>query len=134
MAKRFITVLGVVFIVAGIAGFISGLRPDGKVFGIFFVGDPGTVHNLVHLLSGVVALVAANSGEVYARLYAKVFGVVYALVTIAGFVVGNEGKVFSFLPVNQADNVLHLVIATALLYFGFSTVEKARRPATPAEA
>lgn len=119
MAKTFVTILGVIFIVAGIAGFIDPLSPDGKVFGLFFVGEPGTLHNLIHLLSGAVALAAVSSGEAAARLYAQVFGVVYALVTILGFIVG-EGEIVGLVPINQADNVLHLGIAAGLLYFGFS--------------
>lgn len=119
MAKTFVTVLGVVFVLAGVAGFIDPLSPDGEVFGLFFVGEPGTLHNLIHLLSGVVALAAVSTGEAAARMYAQVFGVVYALVTILGFIVG-EGEILGIVPVNQADNVLHLAIAAGLLYFGFS--------------
>lgn len=125
MAKTFVTVLGVFFIIAGIAGFIDPLSPDGEVLGLFFVGEPGTLHNLIHLLSGVAALAAVSSGEAAARMYAQVFGVVYALVTILGFIVG-EGEILGLVPVNQADNVLHLAIAAGLLYFGFSGAPAAR--------
>ena len=124
MAKTFVSVLGVVFIIAGVAGFIDALSPNDKVFGIFFVGD-GVLHNLIHLLSGVAALAAVSAGESAARMYAQVFGVVYALVTILGFIVG-EGEILSLVPVNQADNVLHLAIAAGLLYFGFSSAPTAR--------
>lgn len=119
MAKLVVGVLGAVFLLAGIAGFIDALSPDGKVFGLFFVGDSPVVHNLVHILSGLLAVAAAASSEAYARLYAKVFGVVYTLVTILGFVTESGEKVLGIIPINSADNLLHLGIALVLLYVGF---------------
>ncbi len=129
MAKKIVGALGVVFVLAGISGFIPPLAPEGKVFGLFLVGEPGILHNLVHLLSGVAALVAVSSGEAASRLYAKVFGIVYALVTILGFLMG-EGELLGILPINQMDNLLHLLITVALLYVGFSAEPKARTRAT----
>lgn len=126
MAKTFANVLGAVFVLIGVLGFIHALTPDDKLLGIFAVS---TAHNLVHLVSGVVALAAANSGENYARLYAKVFGVVYALVTVLGFIGGPGTKVIGFINVNQADNVLHLLIAAAALYVGFSVATPRRAAA-----
>lgn len=126
IAKTVVGALGVVFILAGISGFIEPLSPDGKVFGLFLVGEPGTLHNMVHLLSGVAALIAVSSGEAASRLYAKVFGIVYALVTILGFLNG-EGELLNILPINQLDNLLHLVITVALLYVGFAGDPKTTR-------
>lgn len=122
MAKTVTTVLGVVFVLIGILGFIDPVAPDGELLGIFAVSTP---HNIVHLASGLVALAAAANGEASARLYAKAFGVVYALVTVLGFAMG-DGDVLGFINVNQADNVLHLVISAVLLYVGFA----GERPAT----
>ena len=118
MPKTILTILGVVFLLAGVAGFIEPLSPDGNVFGLFFVGEPGTVHNVVHLLSGVLALAAASRID-YARLYGQVFGVVYALVTVLGFFTESGEEVLGILPINGWDNLLHLVITLLLLYVGF---------------
>lgn len=119
MLKKAALVFGVVFVLVGILGFIPGIAPadnDGmrKLLGLFMVDG---IHNLVHILSGVAAL-AASTRTKWSRLYFQVFGVVYALVTILGFIIG-DGKVLGFLPVNMWDNVLHLVIAAAALYLGF---------------
>ncbi len=125
MAKKIIGALGAVFLVAGLAGFIGPLAPEGKALGLFYVGEPGILHNLVHILSGVVALAAAASSEAYARLYAKVFGAVYAVVTILGFFTTSYDKVLGLLPINAADNLLHLALTAVLLYVGFSGAQAA---------
>lgn len=124
MAKRLVMVLGVVFVLIGILGFIPGVTEDGELLGIFAVSAS---HNAVHLVSGLAALAAAANGEASARLFAKVFGVVYGLVTILGFIQGDGAEVLGFINVNQPDNVLHLAIAAGLLYVGFSGDD--RRPA-----
>lgn len=123
MAKTYVMVLGVVLVLIGVLGFVPALTPDGNLLGIFATS---TSHNLVHLVSGVVALAAAAGGVSYARLYAKVFGLVYGLVTVLGFIQG-EGDVLSLVNVNQADNVLHLAIAATALYVGFSGESSARK-------
>jgi hypothetical protein len=51
-------------------------------------------------------------------MFAKVFGIVYALVAIVGFVQGDT--VLSIISVNGADNVLHVVLAIVFLWLGFS--------------
>ncbi|MBU2051471.1 MAG: DUF4383 domain-containing protein [Gammaproteobacteria bacterium] len=108
---------GVVFLLIGVLGFVPGITVDADngnklLLGIFEVN---AVHNLVHLASGVVALLAATSAR-YARLYFQVFGVVYGLVTVLGFMMS---PVLGLIPVNLADNLLHVVIAVAALYLGF---------------
>lgn len=109
LAKLF----GVVFLLIGVLGFVPGITNDGMLLGIFEVS---ALHNVIHLASGLVALWATSSAA-NSRLYFKVFGVVYALVTILGFTMG--GNVLGLIMTNTADDVLHLVIALAALYAGF---------------
>jgi len=118
IAKLYAQALGAALTLAGILGFISALAPDNNLLSIFAI-DP--LHNVIHLLTGVVGLAAGfvASGR-YARLYAGVFGVVYALVTIVGFIQGTT--VLGLIHVNLADNFLHLIIAlTALAVFFISS-------------
>lgn len=122
MAKLVVSVLGAVFVLIGILGFIEPLTPDDKVLGLFAVNG---LHNVIHLLSGVVALIAASS-EATARLYGKVFGVVYALVTVLGFLMVGDGSILGLIPINQADNVLHIFLTVVLLYVGFGTEGESR--------
>ncbi len=112
MAKQFSIILGIVLLAVGILGWVSGGHNHQLiVFGI------NMNHNLVHLLSGAVALLAAfMGGEKYSKVYCLVFGAVYGIVTIAGFL--NVAQVVTLLNINVADNFLHLGIAAASLYFG----------------
>ena len=117
--KNWAMLFGVVFVVVGVLGFVPGVTSNGHLLGIFEVD---TTHNVIHLLSGVIALLAAMGAAQYASLYFKVFGVLYALVTIAGFVQGDT--VLGVIGVNLADNVLHLVIAALALWIGFGMKDK----------
>ena len=104
---------GWIILVVGILGFIPGIvTSSGLLLGIFQV-DP--LHNLVHILTGLIALFCAGSFGA-AKTYFKIFGIIYALVTILGFI--GHGMVLGMM-MNMADNVLHLVIAIFALYYGF---------------
>jgi hypothetical protein len=100
MLRQIIGAIGVIFVVVGVLGFFS----DQYLLGIFEVN---TIHNLVHIASGVVALIAAASSERVSRIYAQVFGVVYLAVFVLGLVLG--GDLLGLFRVNAADNVLHAV-------------------------
>jgi Domain of unknown function (DUF4383) len=54
------------------------------------------------------------------RTFFKIFGLVYALVAIMGFVVGN-GLILTLISNNTATTWLHVVLAGAMLYLGFGT-------------
>lgn len=125
MLKTAANVFGAVFVLIGILGFVPGITTDGSLLGIF---DVSPIHNVIHLLSGVAALALASKGESGSRTYFQVFGVVYALVTLVGFVQGDT--VLGLIGVNFADNVLHLVIAVTALYLGFG-YKSSGAPAAP---
>lgn len=104
---------GIIFILVGILGFIPGITSNGHLLGIFEVN---TLHNIIHLLSGIIALMCAGSA-MKAKTYFKIFGVVYGLVTVVGFLQGNT--VLGLIGVNVADNLLHLLISIIALVLGF---------------
>ena len=108
-------IFGVVFILIGVLGFVPALNPDGNLLGVFHVN---ALHNIVHLASGVVALIAGMYTGRAARLYFQVFGVVYALVALLGFVYGSN-DILGLIASNLADTLLHVVIAASALYLGF---------------
>ena len=115
MLKKVALVFGVVFTLIGLLGFVPGVTTDADghqlLLGLFMVD---AVHNVVHLASGVLGLVAAANDK-YAKWYLVGFGAVYALVTVIGFF---TSPVLGFLHVNTADNWLHLVLAVGLLGAG----------------
>lgn len=107
-------VIGIVFLLVGVLGFIP--NPLVSQTGLFQVD---TAHNLVHLVSGVAILAGAYS-PVGAGLTLKVFGIVYALVALLGFLtVGSGGLLLGLIQVNHADHWLHALLAVIILGAGF---------------
>ena len=119
-------VFGVVFLIVGIAGFIPGLTMDmgsmsvaghgsmAMLLGLFQVS---VLHNIVHLLFGIVGLIAARTA-VAARLYLLVGGIVYAVLFVFGLFVAGMAGAANFVPLNSADNVLHAFLAVAMIVLG----------------
>lgn len=105
-------VFGIIFIAIGVLGFVPAVTPGGLLAGIFEVDK---LHNYVHLAVGIIALIAASKAS-YAKLFFQVFGVLFAAVTVAGFV--RAGDLW-FMHGNMADNYFTLVIAVIALYLGF---------------
>ncbi|WP_246944541.1 DUF4383 domain-containing protein [Bacillus pinisoli] len=112
MASKFARTLGIIFIVSGIVGFFLPLEA------IFHLTP---VHNIVHLLSGVIG-VAVSGSESRSVWYAKVFGFVYLLVAFLGLFT-HEFAGIIFL---MADNVLHFLIAFASIYVGFNSASQSK--------
>jgi hypothetical protein len=114
MLKKLSLVFGVVFLAVGILGFVPGVTNDQyKLLGIFQVSG---IHNWIHILSGVAAILGSKSDK-YAQLYFRVFGIVYAAVTVIGFIQGDT--VLGIFDINMADNWLHTVLAVVILAIGF---------------
>ena len=103
-------ILGGVLLVVGVAGFFV----DGQL--LMFQVD--TVHNVVHIATGVIGLIASGTYS-YSRLFLIVFGLVYAVVTVLGFTMG--GDILGLFSVNMEDNTLHAAIAVVCLGVGFGS-------------
>jgi hypothetical protein len=130
MLKKALLLFGIVYIGLAIWGImleLQGGHHDGSLLLGTFKLD--FVHNLVHLLSGVVALAAVVASERYARLYFQVFGVVYAIVAVVGFI--QADTVLGLFVVNLPDNLLHVAIAVASLALGFFTPKPSNATPTP---
>jgi arginine exporter protein ArgO len=119
-------VMGVVFLLVGILGFVPGITSQydtmsmaghesmGLLLGIFQVSY---LHNVVHVLFGVVGLLAARS-YAGARAYLLYGGVIYLVLWIYGLI-ANGATSANFVPVNTADNWLHLVLAIVMIGAAF---------------
>jgi hypothetical protein len=114
-----------VFLLVGIAGFIPGLttRYDqlgfagtGSMALLLGVFQVSVLHNIVHLLFGVVGLAAARRAR-GAKLFLIVGGIVYAVLWLYGLVVPMSSA-GNFVPLNSADNWLHLVLAIGMILLG----------------
>jgi len=135
LARRIATVVAATFLLVGILGFIPGITQDvdqmefsghesgAELFGIFEVS---VLHNVVHLLFGAVGLALARRAET-ARAYLIGGGVVYLLLFVYGLAVDHDSDA-NFIPVNDADNWLHLGLGVGMVALGL-LVLPLRRPA-----
>nr|WP_246405435.1 DUF4383 domain-containing protein [Nocardiopsis algeriensis] len=127
-------IVSIVFLLVGIAGFIPGLttnydqlqfaghHSESFLFGIFQVS---ILHNIVHLLFGVVGLAMSRTASL-ARIYLLGGGLVYLLLWLYGLIIDYESAA-NFVPLNDADNWLHLFLAIGMIGLGFVL----RRPVSP---
>ncbi|WP_158853442.1 DUF4383 domain-containing protein [Saccharothrix deserti] len=118
-------VVGVVFLLVGVAGFIPGLvvgydalefaGPDSGalLLGLFQVS---ILHNAVHLAFGVAGLALAQ-GPRGARLYLIGGGIVYLALWFYGLAV-EPGGAANVVPLNTADNWLHLGLGVGMIVLG----------------
>lgn len=117
MIKAMANVFGIVFVLVGVLGFVPGITENDHLLGIFHVN---TAHNLVHIVSGIAALAAAATSYRAARNYFRIFGVIYALVALLGFLTGGTEPLLGIIANNEADNWLHVGIAAVSLALGFA--------------
>jgi uncharacterized protein (UPF0333 family) len=122
-AQLYALIFGAVLTVAGIVGFFynSDFTSDKSVRdAVFGILDVNGWHNVVHIATGVLGLVAASSYS-SGRLYALGLGVVYIVVAVWGFIIGDGDSILSIVPVNTEDNILHLLIGVSGIAAGLAT-------------
>ena len=119
--------VGAMFVLVGILGFIPGVttnfsdmtfaghESEAMLLGVFQVS---ILHNIVHLLYGVVGLAAARNA-VNARRYLIVGGVIYLVLWLYGLLVGQDTSA-NFVPLNGADDWLHLGLGIGMVVLGFA--------------
>ena len=85
------------------------------LFGIFHVNG---VHNVVHLLTGFIAIWVGSTSTEGSKFFFQLFGVIYALIALLGFGYGDK-PVFGIIANNCEDAWLNLFIGGISLYLGF---------------
>src|SRR5262245_31317055 len=107
------------FCAAGVIGFIP--NPLLGAHGLFVTN---TAHNFVHLLTGVGFIIVALTGSKASVVFMQVFGVIYALTGVIGFLAtghGGDAHLLGLVHINALDNFLHIglgaVIGAAGWYF-----------------
>lgn len=128
-------VVGVVFLLVGILGFIPGVTTNydelkfadhdsgAELFGIFQVS---ILHNLVHLAFGIAGLALMPNLKL-ARGYLIGGGVIYLALWVYGLLIDFETSA-NFLPLNDADNWLHLGLGAGMVALGVVPMTTAERP------
>ena len=122
------------FVLIGILGFIPGVTTEydtlqfashdsqAKLFGVFQVS---ILHNIVHLLFGVVGFALARRAET-ARAFLIGGGAIYLVLWLYGLVI-DHGSGANFVPVNTADNWLHFVLGVGMIALGLVFGPRKRR-------
>jgi 4-hydroxybenzoate polyprenyltransferase len=117
--------VGAVFLLVGVLGFIPGITSDysdmtfaghdstAKLLGIFQVS---ILHNIVHLLFGVAGIAMARQART-AYLYLVGGGVIYLVLWLYGLIIDKDSDA-NFVPVNTADNWLHLLLGLGMIALG----------------
>lgn len=128
---------GVVFLLVGVLGFTPGVTTDGLAFAghestaeLFGVFQVSVLHNLLHIAFGVAGLALATTAR-GARVFLVGGGLVYLALFVYGLVVDHDADV---VPVNAADNWLHLFLAVSLLALAFMAGTPRRPTNTPIHA
>jgi len=119
------TLVGGTLVIAGIIGFFysSSFGSPGNVDAVFGILDVNGWHNILHIVTGGLGLLAAGYA---ARQYALGIGVVYIAIAIWGFILGDGHSILSVIPVNTEDNFLHVILGVLGLAAGLATPAVAR--------
>lgn len=128
-AQLYATLVGAVLVIAGIIGFFysASFGGPGEVDDVFGILAVNAWHNIFHIVTGAAGLLAVGYA---ARQYALWFGVLYLIVALWGFIVGNGDSILGFIPVNTEDNFLHLILGVLGVGAAFATpVGERARPA-----
>ncbi|MFI7674151.1 DUF4383 domain-containing protein [Actinophytocola sp. NPDC049390] len=126
-----------VFLLVGILGFIPGATTDYD--GMTFAGHESTamllglfnvsiLHNLVHLAFGVAGIALARTAG-GARTFLIGGGIVYLILWIYGLVVDQDSAA-NFVPINTADNWLHLGLGVGMIALGLTATSLGHRSRT----
>ncbi|HEV7826393.1 MAG TPA: DUF4383 domain-containing protein [Mycobacteriales bacterium] len=128
LVQRAALVVGAVFLLVGVLGFIPGITTDysamgiaghtseAKLLGLFQVS---VLHNIVHLLFGVAGIALARSRD-GARMFLLGGGVIYLVLWLYGVVV-SENSAANFVPMNTADHYLHLLLGIGMIALALLT-------------
>lgn len=127
MLQKFALILGIVYLLAGVLGFIPALLSPphqdprlaldanyGYLLGLFPVN---IMHNLVHLAVGVWGLAGSRSYGA-ALAFARGLAILYGVLAIFGFIPGLS-TLFGLAPLYSHDIWLHALTAIAAAYFGW---------------
>lgn len=126
-------IIAAVFLLVGILGFIPGITTDydtmtfaghhssAMLLGVFAVS---VLHNLVHVLFGLVGFALARSVR-GSRMFLLVGGAIYLVLWLYGLIIDLDTTA-NFVPFNEADNWLHFGLGFGMVLLGaiFSASKK----------
>jgi hypothetical protein len=123
--------VGIVFLAVGVLGFIPGITTNYSALAIYShhsnalllgIFQVSILHNIVHLLFGVAGLLLARTVS-GARNYLVWGGAIYLVLFVYGLIVGQRSAA-NFVPVNTADDFLHLVLGVGMIALGLALTRR----------
>ena len=112
MAKTVAKIMGVVLLLVGVLGFTHLLDSLGAHL--------SPVHNLVHIISGVISLYFGLAGSLGgAKAFCTIFGLVYLALGIIGLTRGD--LMIGPLMLGKVDHGIHLIVGAAYMAGGLLT-------------
>lgn len=123
------TAIGAGFLLAGIIGFINH-----DFLGMHLSAS----HNLIHLISGILAIYIGLKGSLMAvRIFNLAFGAVYSLLGVAGFIAGGQAEptagvpgtggpylwkvIAGLLELGTVDHLVHILLGVIFIIGGLIT-------------
>ena len=131
-AQTLAMLVGATFLLVGILGFIPGITSNyddmkfaGRTSGAELLGifDVSILHNLVHVAFGIAGLALARSFD-GARMFLIGGGAIYLVLFLYGLIVDRGAKA-NFVPLDTADDILHLLLGLGMVGLGFLTTRDA---------
>jgi hypothetical protein len=116
---------GALFLLVGVLGFIPGITSNYEALGmaghgsgalLLGVFQVSILHNIVHILFGIAGIAMAKRAD-SARTYLVGGGIIYLVLWIYGLVTSDQSSA-NFVPVNTADDWLHLVLGLGMIALG----------------
>ncbi|WP_204164838.1 DUF4383 domain-containing protein [Rhodococcus oxybenzonivorans] len=129
-------VLGAVFLLVGILGFIPGVTSNldqlagaGHDSGAMLVGlfQVSVLHNIVHIVFGVAGIAAARLASA-AGIYLLLGGFIYLGLWVFGLVIDKDESA-NFIPLNSADDWLHFTLGAGMIMLGILLTRGSRADA-----
>jgi len=126
--QRFAKILGVLFLVVGVLGFIPGMVSPAPAAGLGMTVQTGfgyllglfavnVLHNVVHLGIGLWGWIASRT-PVDALRFSRGVAVLYGALTIMGLIPGLD-TTLGLIPLFGHDVWLHALTALSAAYFGY---------------
>jgi hypothetical protein len=124
LAQSWSAIVGIALVAAGLLGFVDNpiVGPANAIFAT------GSVHNIVHIATGLLALYIAFGlkGEMQANAVIG-FGVLYAVVLVVTILSPTLFGLFTY-AVNAGDHALHAAVAVVSLVVGWMARNSAMSP------
>ena len=114
MAKTLAIVFGIVFVLVGVLGFMdTGLVGEMGLF------QTNALHDIVHLLFGLILLVVAFTAPMKSGMWLKTLGIIYLVLAVLGFLmIPAGGDLLGLVTMNTADHWLHVLLGIVLILAG----------------